>query len=142
MKAKTILTLIVAAMVLQGCTMTRQAVLTDIKTGARCRDAGFNLLNRTAWVVLPEGIRLDGRIDATTGGGSVGFGIGTAAVGTSLVTVPITTYSGPSQREGWSLLESADHKLRMRIHIVTNDAVTSGGGDAITSDGRHFNVKL
>lgn len=141
MKTKTILILIAAALVLQGCAMTRQAVLTDIKTGARCRDAGFDMLNRTAWVVLPEGIRLDGRIDATTGGGSVGVGVGTAVVGTSVAVVPITTYSS-AQREGWSLLESADHKLRMRIHIVTDDYVTSGGGDAITSDGRHFNVKL
>jgi hypothetical protein len=124
----------------------RQATLTDLKTGQTCQ-GGFSLVTRQAWVVLPEGTRLEGRAFGTTnaqiastfGSGfsqtfGPGFTLNSNAFGSG------TTVVAPTRGEGWTLLRSADGKKLMQIHLISNGRVTSGYGWAATNDGRKFSV--
>jgi hypothetical protein len=144
------ITLLLAALAI-GCananfSAPRYATLVNIKTGERCQ-GGFSLATRQAWVVLPEGTRLEGRLFGTTNaqvassfasGSSQTFGPGFTLNSSGFGSG--TTVVRPTRGEGWALLQSADGKKLMQIHIISDGHVTSGFGEAVTNDGRKFSV--
>jgi hypothetical protein len=134
--------LILSIVFLVGCAELRgprQAVLTDLKTGQTCK-GGFNLLTQDSWVVLPEGLRLEGhKIFARNDSRGVILAGGFVAGGTFF---PVYSPSMPTKSEGWALLKSQDGKKIMQIYLQSDAFVSTGYGEATLNDGRKFAVQF